>query len=1434
MAGDYKSYSIQTGLVIALCAFWILLPQVLNLNTAYLQVDVFLNTSSKIAANTEVAFPKGRDEVYYNWSLMDRSLLQKIQNTSTKMSTTCNQNSFAKISKKYTLSRGDTCKYTNYNKCKKFGKQQRCTTAILPVMSVARDDDAVHHIHIHASKSLISKNKKDDPNHPNSLWDIIVLTTLASEIWHAIIAQELQRLRHPRVRRVAIGCSLLKGAFWAFVLRVFFLFWVLWFVRAWGFWCEPLTPCLFTKQILHKRKNRISNRYTKRPMSRNEKFNVQVDVLCHGIKTHVHINRTIGDGNCYWRAVAKQTNMTWYKLKKLTTNYMLQHALKEKDDELWQNVKTLKKKNEWASMLAILGTADYLQREIRVCVRGHIIRCSPLRISTCANKQSKHDAGAINLFYENSHYSGVDAADVRHRLTAAKHELSSSLREFLNLTLEAYPKDVTLSRHRMNIGCNLVVRKQRFHLNNRSIARAGQMPPQYRPAGQGLPKRRLDEDFTAQIMRVAKAKSAAPAISTTTSLMKAMRKIPPRPPAPPIKVPKEPPYPPPGRGISQPMTPPKSPMTPPKPPCPRRKPSTATSWSASSSMTNEMTTSSKTPGTSEATASMTQPMSTAAMPKPPEPSKKPLIATATISEDRVQHPRLVRKPRTPPPPRRHMPSAAPPSIELPPTVEDMSGGECTDDSMNNSIQHAPLDALVDRVVDEVSRRVLERFTSTQYMVGLSENAVCDHMKTQSKSHDLNHNWDKAIVSNQSNLRTQDGYAMRSPIDAVSATLPCTCTNIKSCMTPSTGNLWLRLCSGILGFLLGCFERVRYLCLVLHLHVRELGSSGTALDAFCTGCKLDKDSKLRVCTRASVDPQIDVQHQPKNLQQIRIRPKIDKSNNTKIMSTKIAATMQPRKAERERHDASVRLAGMPAASSFAANGMARQWLVPFIVVFSIISGVSSIHFDRVLQGGMLNQYSDEGVDSKGHKQQRVMSNITPLDECARNVLIGECVNIDNIRILLEHPEVPWIPKEDGFQITLGAARLSLTKATSAFPNLTRVITAYMQQCNNKAQGSTIVINKNVKTAIHVDSHNEKLPAYLTAITEYGDGEIFLQSDYGDKSFEGHKGFLIPIPIGNTITIPTFKIPHATNSWKGNRIISVLFTNPIKRIDASRNNLRLQLQKLGFQIPAIDKSWVDCEITGNSQGSPIFSRTASIRGFFTTGEHRYAASDEKGEVSIGNSDCEVWGVSSGSEIRSDHELTRTWTAPFTSQISDIEYCSEEALSPATTILDDESGLQPSDCDDENVADAICRKRKRASFERSSESQRHHADEQRRSSSYSTGWLRFSGTSSASPQLTSESRSNPCNTHPGDVPDTDCDFSRSERSNIDLFGFNNNRVANWSIQSDPIEPYTEDENSCILRGGGAPADEFKPNKADISKLNQKIKTVQHGYAPKQSACC
>ena len=1296
-------------------------------------------------------------------------------------------------------------------------------------MSAFRDDADDYCVQCIAAYVHACQHKKDDPNSLYSLWTLIALITLISDILHAIVAQEIAQERRHAERRVTIGCNLLKGGFWAFVLRVFFLVWLLWFAGVWGFGSLPLIPNYDPKRMLRKCNTRICRKFNKKTTSRDEKFAVRVDVLCHGVTTPLHINRIVGDGNCYWRAVAKQTNMSWYKLKKLTTEYMLQKALKEQNEKLCQNIKTLQKKNEWASMLAILGTADFLQRDIRVCVRGHIIRCSPQHIRKCAGSQNWYKDRAINLYFENSHYSGVDAADVRHRLKVAKYEMSSSLREFLNVPLEVYPKDITISRHEMNhTGRKRVPNQQLSHLSCCSISGVAQMPPQYRPAGQGLPKRRPGEDFTSQVMRVAKAKSAAPAVTTATTLMKAMPKIPPCPPTPPRRIPKEPAYPPPGYEIPQPMTPPQSPMTPPKPPCPRKKSSSTTSWNTpSATVDNEMTTTTATSKEPAASGSTTRSSSTAA--KPPEPSMKPLIATATASEDRIAYPRLVRKPRTPPPPRRNMPSAAPapPIIELPPTVEELSGGECTEDNMNDDGQRAPLEALVNRVVNEVSRRVLERFASTPYMVGLSGDAVGDPLKLHPKPHNFNSRWDEADVSTQLQLRTQHGYEHHSSRAAVSATLPCNSTNMQNYMTHCSRSVSHRVGSGFSGLLLGLLEWACFLGLAFCFFFRDTGSFDSVLKA-CSGCGFKESLKSRMCASASGHRKSDEQHQPNNEQQIRYEPEIDKSKNTKMISRKFAATKQPRRAERQRPDASACMAGKLDAPSFATHGLVIRWVVCVMYLSSFISDKSYILYARMMQGGMLDQ-TDEVIANLDEHGQSTICNTTSLEECANNVIIGDCINIDNIRALLEHPEAPWIPNKDGFQITLGAARLSLTKTSSIFPNFTRVMSAYMQQCNSKAQGSTIVINKNLKTAVHTDSRNEKLPAHLTAITDFGDGEIFLKSEHGDKFFEGQKGFMVQIPIGSTITVPTFKIPHATNSWKGNRIIMVLFTTPIKRIAASRNNLRSQLECLGFHIPAIDKSWVDCEIVGSAQGNPIYSRPASIRGFFNTGEHRYAASDAKGGIKAEASDYGVCEISSESEPMSNQELTRTWTDPFDSQISDIEHCPEETLSPATTILDDDSDLQPSDYDDENFADALCRKRKRTSPERSPVQQLRSADAQRRSSCYDREWLGYLGNSSL-PQLISEGMDDMNSNCQGYAPDWDCDFSISERTSGDPFGLNIPREDNWSIHSDPIEPCTEDETSCFMRGGGAPAGDFTPNKADISKLAQKLKNAEHGYAPKQ----
>ena len=264
MVGDYKSYSIRTGLTKALCTLWILLPQIQSFSTMYLQDSVFLNTSLRIAATPAVTFAKGRTEALCNWSPLDRPPLQSIH--------CCIQNSFTKKLKNYTVSCVDTCKQATYKKCNKFSKQKLCATAALPEMNDMGDDNADSSITAHAlcsiqgsatrasptlleTMGLVSSalpwkaylrllqpthppklaafeanDKKNPkcPDHPKTIWLLLITMVLVSEFVHCLIAQEICR-RHDAIasRRAAKSCKLAWGGFWAWVFRaLLFLCWI--------------------------------------------------------------------------------------------------------------------------------------------------------------------------------------------------------------------------------------------------------------------------------------------------------------------------------------------------------------------------------------------------------------------------------------------------------------------------------------------------------------------------------------------------------------------------------------------------------------------------------------------------------------------------------------------------------------------------------------------------------------------------------------------------------------------------------------------------------------------------------------------------------------------------------------------------------------------------------------------------------------------------------------------------------------------------------------------------------------------------------------------------------------------------------------------------------------------------------------------------------
>ena len=93
-------------------------------------------------------------------------------------------------------------------------------------------------------------------------------------------------------------------------------------------------------------------------------FFVKSSALDKTVRTHV----TIGDGNCFWRALAHRLPCKWYSLKKR----IIRHAefandvcTQEKDE-----IRRLRKKNAWANSTAIKHAADYLQCNLAIWHKG--------------------------------------------------------------------------------------------------------------------------------------------------------------------------------------------------------------------------------------------------------------------------------------------------------------------------------------------------------------------------------------------------------------------------------------------------------------------------------------------------------------------------------------------------------------------------------------------------------------------------------------------------------------------------------------------------------------------------------------------------------------------------------------------------------------------------------------------------------------------------------------------------------------------------------------------------------------------------------------------------------------------------------------------------------------------------------------------------------
>ena len=122
---------------------------------------------------------------------------------------------------------------------------------------------------------------------------------------------------------------------------------------------------------------------------------------------------TLGDGNCWWRAIAHGLPQKWYTIKRK----ILKHAAQNMtlDDCQKASVKVMLKPNAWADEVAAHATAHYLQRTVVVVSGQQIIMIKPDSV------RSK-DTCPIIVGHDRNHFSFVHTQQAQQILKQHMHK----------------------------------------------------------------------------------------------------------------------------------------------------------------------------------------------------------------------------------------------------------------------------------------------------------------------------------------------------------------------------------------------------------------------------------------------------------------------------------------------------------------------------------------------------------------------------------------------------------------------------------------------------------------------------------------------------------------------------------------------------------------------------------------------------------------------------------------------------------------------------------------------------------------------------------------------------------------------------------------------------------------------------------------------------
>lgn len=150
------------------------------------------------------------------------------------------------------------------------------------------------------------------------------------------------------------------------------------------------------------------------------------------------------------------------------------------------------------------------------------------------------------------------------------------------------------------------------------------------------------------------------------------------------------------------------------------------------------------------------------------------------------------------------------------------------------------------------------------------------------------------------------------------------------------------------------------------------------------------------------------------------------------------------------------------------------------------------------------------------------------------------------------------------------KVGLRTNTSKFPRVSQLAARFVRQQIPNFRFTSLVLFRDVKTEPHVDAQNSFLPNAVCALTDFEDGQVWVEKEGGDSLFEVDGTLRRGVDLSLTGSHAVFsarRLVHATRQWSGSRLVLVAFSISAVH-ELSADHLET-LRQLEFQVPSQDE-------------------------------------------------------------------------------------------------------------------------------------------------------------------------------------------------------------------------------------------------------------------------